>query len=212
MSTVGERIKLLRGGLSQKQLAEQLSIPQTTLSNYETNRSELNLATIAAIITNFGVTSDWLLFGTGPMQSPRTASNSKPKSDNFLPVTKNDFEEYGEKRQHLKDLKEVLQQTEEQLNRTNELGVMAQNEDLMRQVLAISVLLHNRENDLHKAESRLSEIKDKLIEVQDEISRLKDELLAVYKKNPHHSEKGDGTTVAPASAPSAPLPSLTSDE
>ena len=74
MSTVGERIKLLRDGLSQKQLAEQLSIPQTTLSNYETNRSQLNLATIAAISTNFGATPDWLLFGSGPMKAGETAT------------------------------------------------------------------------------------------------------------------------------------------
>ena len=43
MTTLGERIKLLRGELTQKQFSEQLGIPATTLGNYENNKSELIL-------------------------------------------------------------------------------------------------------------------------------------------------------------------------
>jgi len=63
MSTLGDRIRELRGAHSQKWLAEQLGIPPTTLSNYENNRSELNFATILALKTIFNVDTDWLLFG-----------------------------------------------------------------------------------------------------------------------------------------------------
>jgi len=78
MSTLGDRIRELRGTHSQKWLAEQLGIPSTTLSNYENNRSELNFATILALKTIFKVDTDWLLFGaTGakpiPGNIPETA-------------------------------------------------------------------------------------------------------------------------------------------
>lgn len=67
MNTLGERIKLLREGHSQKWLADMLSIPQTTLSNYENNKSELNFSMIDAIVRIFKVRIEWLLFGTGSM-------------------------------------------------------------------------------------------------------------------------------------------------
>ena len=63
MSTLGDRIKQLRGTHTQKWLAEQLNIPTTTLSNYENNKSELNFAIIRAFKTIFKVNTDWLLFG-----------------------------------------------------------------------------------------------------------------------------------------------------
>lgn len=65
METLGERIKFLRGAQSQRWLAEQLNIPQTTLSNYENNKVELNFSMIDAFITLFHVKTDWLLFGRG---------------------------------------------------------------------------------------------------------------------------------------------------
>jgi len=71
MSTLGDRIKELRGTHSQKWLAEQLGIPPTTLSNYENNKSELNFAIILALKTIFKVNTDWLLFGhTGARSIP----------------------------------------------------------------------------------------------------------------------------------------------
>lgn len=69
MNTVGERIKQLRGSYPQRWLSDKLSIPQTTLSNYENNRSELSFAMIEALVRTFSVNTDWLLFGVGPMRS-----------------------------------------------------------------------------------------------------------------------------------------------
>jgi transcriptional regulator with XRE-family HTH domain len=74
MSTLGDRIRELRGTRTQKWLAGQLGIPATTLSNYENNKSELNFATIQALKTIFKVNTDWLLFGTGPVGPEETES------------------------------------------------------------------------------------------------------------------------------------------
>lgn len=68
MSTFGERLKLVRDGLSQSQAAAGLGIPQMTWSNYERGRNEPRYEILDAICTHFGVNADWLLFGRGPMR------------------------------------------------------------------------------------------------------------------------------------------------
>ena len=47
--------------MSQKQLAEALSIPSSTLSNYFQNTREPNFATLKRLADYFGVTADYLL-------------------------------------------------------------------------------------------------------------------------------------------------------
>lgn len=68
METLGERLKSLRGQTSQASFASSLGIPQMTLSNYETGKSEPKYSLINSICTNFSVNADWLLFGRGPMR------------------------------------------------------------------------------------------------------------------------------------------------
>lgn len=77
MSTLGDRIKELRGAHTQKWLAERLNIPATTLSNYENNKSELNFAIINALKTIFQFDTDWLLFGTGRMRQDEADSQEQ---------------------------------------------------------------------------------------------------------------------------------------
>ena len=70
-NTLGDRIKILRGSLTQRQFAEKIDIPATTLGNYEKNKSELNFATIDLFTKTFGINTDWLI-GRGPMHSSDT--------------------------------------------------------------------------------------------------------------------------------------------
>ena len=58
-NTLGDRIKILRGSLTQRQFAEKIDIPATTLGNYEKNKSELNFATIDLFTKTFGINTDW---------------------------------------------------------------------------------------------------------------------------------------------------------
>ena len=71
-NTLGGRSKILRGSLTQRQFAENIGIPATTLGNYEKNKSELNFATIDLFTKTFGINTDWLIFGRGPMHSSDT--------------------------------------------------------------------------------------------------------------------------------------------
>ena len=68
-NTLGDRIKILRGSLTQRQFAEKIDIPAPTLGNYEKNKSELNFATLDLFTKSFGINTDWLIFGRGPMHS-----------------------------------------------------------------------------------------------------------------------------------------------
>ena len=71
-NTLGDRIKILRGSLTQRQFSDKIDIPATTLGNYEKNKSELNFATIDLFTKTFGINTDWLIFGRGPMHSSDT--------------------------------------------------------------------------------------------------------------------------------------------
>ncbi len=75
MSTLGERLKILRGTTRQAELAASLGMAQTTLSNYETGRNEPNIETIRLLVSHFDVNINWLLFGEGPIRGDNTPSN-----------------------------------------------------------------------------------------------------------------------------------------
>lgn len=88
MNTLGERIKFLRGDTTQAAFAASLGIPQMTLSNYETGKSEPKFGLIDVICTIFSVNADWLLFGRGPMRMDETRSQKLAEiKKNPTPVT-----------------------------------------------------------------------------------------------------------------------------
>ena len=80
MNTLGERIKLLRGDTTQAVFAASLGIPQMTLSNYETGKSEPKFSLINTICTTFSVSADWLLFGRGPMKEDSINNELRKKN------------------------------------------------------------------------------------------------------------------------------------
>ena len=57
----GERLKELRGNLSQEDFALKIGTKQTTLSNWERGFREPNFSGLVLISTSCGVSSDWLL-------------------------------------------------------------------------------------------------------------------------------------------------------
>lgn len=69
-----ERLRELRGPLSQGNFAQSIGIKQTTYSAWETGRSEPPIDMICAISAKFMVTSDWLLGLDG--QPPQTTADT----------------------------------------------------------------------------------------------------------------------------------------
>lgn len=66
MSTLGDRIKALRGDLSQAEFADMSGVSQRTIGHYEKNERQPDAETIKNICSKFKVSADWLLFGNEP--------------------------------------------------------------------------------------------------------------------------------------------------
>lgn len=86
MKSFGDRLKYLRGASSQAEIAATLGVPQMTLSNYETGKSEPKFVMIQKICSLFMVGSDWLLFGHGPMRPVETPHALKMQTEKPTPA------------------------------------------------------------------------------------------------------------------------------
>jgi len=70
-SAIAQRIRFLRGALSQSTFAERLGISQTDVSRYESSSRTPPIPLLTAIAKEFHVSLDWLVFGDCD-QSPQT--------------------------------------------------------------------------------------------------------------------------------------------
>ena len=79
-TTVGWRLSTFRRGqgLTQLELAEKLGIEQRKVSRLEKNQGKFDHVTVKKLRTEFGLNSDWLLYGTG---NPGTIAESNGKND-----------------------------------------------------------------------------------------------------------------------------------
>ncbi len=68
MSTLGERIRLARGGSSQEAFSRALNISKGSLGFYERNENLPNADVILKICSKAGIGLEWLLTGEGPMR------------------------------------------------------------------------------------------------------------------------------------------------
>lgn len=86
---IGQRLKLLREerGLKQIDIANMLGVSRTTYTQYETGKSEPDLATVAKLADYFNVTIDYLL-GKTDIRNPY---------DEFLAQAKEKYGSRGKK-------------------------------------------------------------------------------------------------------------------
>ncbi len=68
MNTLGDRIKYIRGGVSQEVFAGGLGISKGALGFYERNENQPNAAFIVELCSQYKILPEWLLFGTGPVK------------------------------------------------------------------------------------------------------------------------------------------------
>lgn len=66
--TIGERIRKLRGKLSQEDFARSIGASKTAVGAYEKDSSKPGADVIMSICAQFSVDPKWLLFGDGPMR------------------------------------------------------------------------------------------------------------------------------------------------
>lgn len=74
MNTLGDRIRLVRGEISQTIFSEKIGITQNTLSRYERNQRVPDAQFIVDLCDSFNISTDWLLLGHGSMRPENTKS------------------------------------------------------------------------------------------------------------------------------------------
>ena len=69
-----ERIKYLRKtlDLTQQEFSDRIGIKRGAVANYEVGRNDPTDSVVALICREFGVSEQWLRYGTGEMFPPRT--------------------------------------------------------------------------------------------------------------------------------------------
>lgn len=77
MSTLGERIKLARAGISQDAFSRELNISKGSLGFYERNENLPNTEVVLKICSKTGVGLEWLLTGKGPMRPADTGDSAE---------------------------------------------------------------------------------------------------------------------------------------
>ena len=66
-TSIQERLRILRGGLSQQAFAGSLGMAQTTLGRYERGESQPDLSFIQAVCLKLHINAGWLVLGEEPM-------------------------------------------------------------------------------------------------------------------------------------------------
>lgn len=61
--TFAQKLKQARNdqGLTQRQVTKDTKIPQSTIANYETGRTEPNIENLGILADYYGVSADWLI-------------------------------------------------------------------------------------------------------------------------------------------------------
>lgn len=75
--TIGGRIQLVRGGLTQEEFAKQLGIGRTTLIRYENNERSPDATLLRDVALRFEVDPSWLLLGIGSAPERKHLSQEK---------------------------------------------------------------------------------------------------------------------------------------
>ena len=79
--TLGEKLRMVRGSLTQTELAQMLDIPQGYISRYEKGVVKPSIYFIYGLEKHFNVSLDWLLNDVGEMYK----SPVKKKKEKFAP-------------------------------------------------------------------------------------------------------------------------------
>lgn len=81
MKKISERLIFLRGSIARRPFAEQIGVTESTLRNYEQEKSSPTAETIETICKKLRIAPEWLILGTGPIRigEEQPASTSQPE-------------------------------------------------------------------------------------------------------------------------------------
>lgn len=84
MATLGERIKQIRGKMTQKEFSQLLGITQRAVINYEISGRVPRKKILKSICEQFNVCEQWLLTGEGPMLSGQQKEQTTDMVGRFI--------------------------------------------------------------------------------------------------------------------------------
>lgn len=187
MTTISERLQILRGDKSRRSFADFLGIPASTLKNYEQGDTSPPLETLELVCEKLCISRKWLMLGEGSMRAGESSAVAGQKT----------VELEGQERAFSAQPPVFADQTRELKIRVKELELEKEQLERHNKLLA--------EENKFVREVRLSRDKD-VEHYQRTIDGLLQQLQAL-------TSKGEPTiSDAPVSARSAPSTSLTSDE
>ncbi|MFP5223837.1 MAG: helix-turn-helix domain-containing protein [Acidobacteriota bacterium] len=108
-STMAQRLRAIRGTLTQAEFAHRLGIHKNTLGRYERGESEPDTQIARLLCTAFGVQPHWLLFGSGAEPSPspdrQSAATTLPGRVSLIDELESIRRDNNELRQDLRELR-----------------------------------------------------------------------------------------------------------
>lgn len=127
-TTTAQRLKIVRGDLSQAAFAKRLGVHQNTLGRYERGVTEPDTGFARAICTIFGVEPRWLLLGEGVMRSQRATpgdAQGQPQTghavstqDSVLAALRRDTDNLRRENREMHQENKELRQENRELNLT----------------------------------------------------------------------------------------------
>lgn len=73
--TIGQRLREVRGGMSQAEFAQILNMSQSSIANYETGKRVPDASLILDLMSAFGVDPVWLISGESQRLAPSGGSS-----------------------------------------------------------------------------------------------------------------------------------------
>lgn len=95
--TIGDRLLIVRKAHehSQSEMAKRLGVAQSTLSQFETGRSQVNTSVLLKLVEDFDVSADWLLTGRGARRIREVRDSKRvplvDESTNFEGIAEGSF-------------------------------------------------------------------------------------------------------------------------
>ena len=128
MKTIGDRIRMVRGGKSRDYFAKLINTSTASLQRYENGKRTPDLKFIQSLVQKTGLLETWLLTGEGPMYATAPKGDATPQPHHSSPAGHDTRDELIEalreqlemQREHIETLKENAKLATDALQRENE--------------------------------------------------------------------------------------------
>jgi transcriptional regulator with XRE-family HTH domain len=145
MSTIGERVREIRGDVTQAEFAARFSVPKHTVRKWENDESPPDFKILQKMIVEHELSPEWLLLGEGPKNAPPLEDFSQrtvPAKTYYALVDEwnERVEIHRKKLEELASLKEIIKKAMHEIMELNaENRVHRRNEKLYQGYLAAAV-------------------------------------------------------------------------